>query len=114
MVAMQLHAVTLTVPGWQVLLELLAMLSGLTFPHICLTPVPYQAQEVEAAVVGQLPAWLRGSLLVNGGGDYSRMQHMFDGYAAVTKVKVADGKAWGRQRYLNTQAYSSYKQRGEQ
>lgn len=64
-------------------------------------------------MTGQLPAWLAGSLLVNGGGDYQRMQHMFDGYACVTKVKVADGKAWGAQRYLQTQAYQSYKQAGE-
>jgi len=72
-----------------------------------------QAVEVEAVVTGQLPAWLAGSLLVNGGGDYQRMQHMFDGYACVTKVKVAGGKAWGAQRYLQTQAYQSYKREGE-
>lgn len=71
-----------------------------------------QAQEVEAIVTGQLPAWLSGSLLVNGGGDYSRMQHMFDGFACLTKVRVEGGKAWGRQRYLDTQAYRAYKQRG--
>jgi hypothetical protein len=52
-------------------------------------------------------------MLVNGGGDYSKMKHMFDGYACVTKVKVSGGKAWGSQRYLGTQAYTSYKQQGE-
>lgn len=65
-------------------------------------------------MTGQLPAWLSGSLLVNGGGDYSRMRHMFDGYACVTKVKVSGGKAWGSQRYLSTEAYHTYKQQGEQ
>lgn len=72
-----------------------------------------QVQEVEADVMGQLPAWLCGSLLVNGGGDYSRMRHMFDGYACLTKVRVAGGKAWGSQRYLQTEAYSTYKQQGK-
>lgn len=71
-----------------------------------------QVKEVEGVVSGQLPSWLSGSLLVNGGGDYSRMQHMFDGYACVTKVKVEGGKAWGSQRYLSTEAYSTYKQQG--
>lgn len=73
-----------------------------------------QVQEVQATVTGQLPAWLCGSLLVNGGGDYSRMKHMFDGYACITKVKVEGGKAWGSQRYLSTEAYNTYKQQGEQ
>jgi carotenoid cleavage dioxygenase-like enzyme len=73
-----------------------------------------QVQEVQATVTGQLPAWLSGSLLVNGGGDYSRMKHMFDGYACITKVKVEGGKAWGSQRYLSTEAYKTYQQQGEQ
>jgi carotenoid cleavage dioxygenase-like enzyme len=74
--------------------------------------VRVQVKEVEGVVSGQLPSWLSGSLLVNGGGDYSRMQHMFDGYACVTKVKVEGGKAWGSQRYLSTEAYATYKQQG--
>lgn len=72
-----------------------------------------QVCEVPGAVRGELPAWLCGSLLVNGGGDYSHMNHMFDGYALVTKVRLSGGKAWGSQRYLDTKVYRAYKKEGE-
>eukprot|EP00879_Flechtneria_rotunda_P019504 GHRR01020486.1.p1 GENE.GHRR01020486.1~~GHRR01020486.1.p1 ORF type:complete len:183 (+),score=45.60 GHRR01020486.1:112-660(+) len=72
-----------------------------------------QVSEVEATVIGKLPSWLSGSLLVNGGGDYSHMSHMFDGLALVTKVRVDGGRAWGCQRYLDTQARAAYKQQGK-
>lgn len=71
-----------------------------------------QVTEVQATVTGTLPAWLDGSLLVNGGGDYSAMRHMFDGYALVVKVRVAGGAAWGSQRYLATHAYEAYQATG--
>eukprot|EP00775_Hariotina_reticulata_P013764 gene13764-13883_t len=71
-----------------------------------------QVPESEAVVHGKLPSWLSGSLIVNGGGDYSHMNHMFDGYALLTKVRVQDGQAWGSQRYLDTSAYASYKDAG--
>lgn len=72
-----------------------------------------QVSEVEATVVGALPSWLHGCLLVNGGGDYSQMQHMFDGYAMVSKVRVAGGRAWGSQRFLDTKAYRAFKKKGK-
>ena len=54
----------------------------------CCRVAHLQVTEVPALVSGSLPAWLGGSLVVNGGGDYSGMQHMFDGYACVTKVRL--------------------------
>lgn len=33
--------------------------------------------------------------------------------ACLTKVRVSGGKAWGRQRYLDTEAYRTYKQMGK-
>lgn len=63
-------------------------------------------------MTGELPGWLSGSLVVNGGGDFTRMQHMFDGYALICSVRVEAGKAWGRQRYVQTKAYNSYKEQG--
>lgn len=70
--------------------------------------------EVEAEVRGELPAWLAGSLVVNGGGDYSHMNHMFDGYGLLAKVRLGGGRAWGSQRYVDSKVYRAYKREGEQ
>lgn len=51
---------------------------------------------------------------MNGGGDYSSMRHLFDGYGLLSKVRLEGGKAWGSQRYIDTQAYKMYRERGEQ
>lgn len=40
------------------------------------------------------------------------MNHQYDGFAFVSKVRVADGKAWGSQRFLQTKAYREYKETG--
>ena len=61
---------------------------------------------------GALPSWLNGSLIVNGGGDYSAGLHIFDGYALVAKIRMQGGKAWGSQRYVDTEAYRGYKATG--
>lgn len=71
-----------------------------------------QASEIEVKVMGELPSWLNGSLIVNGGGDYSRMNHMFDGYALVSKVRVSGGQAWGSQRFLQSKSFNAYKTEG--
>jgi carotenoid cleavage dioxygenase-like enzyme len=68
--------------------------------------------EVEARVRGSLPSWLNGSLVINGGGDYSAGLHMFDGYALVAKIRLQGGRAYGSQRFLDTQAYRGYKATG--
>jgi carotenoid cleavage dioxygenase-like enzyme len=80
----------------------------------CLLPALLQPVEVEAAVRGQLPAWLSGSLVVNGGGDYSHMNHMFDGYGLLAKVRLQGGRAWGSQRYVDSKVFRAYKREGEQ
>jgi hypothetical protein len=40
------------------------------------------------------------------------MRHMFDGFAMVAKFRVVGGQVWASQRFLNTQAYTAYKQQG--
>lgn len=72
-----------------------------------------QVQEVPAEVHGTIPSWLSGSLIMNGGGDYSSMRHLFDGYGLLSKVRLEGGKAWGSQRYIDTQAHRMYRERGE-
>ncbi|KIY98414.1 Carotenoid cleavage dioxygenase 8 [Monoraphidium neglectum] len=72
-----------------------------------------QVEEVPARVVGAIPKWLSGSLVVNGGGDYSQMTHLFDGYAQLVKARFKDGQAWGAQRYIDTEAYRAFKREGK-
>ena len=48
-----------------------------------------QVDEVEAVVHGTIPDWLFECLVMNGGGDYSHMRHLFDGYALLSKVRTA-------------------------
>jgi len=69
-------------------------------------------EEVEGVVSGKLPDWLQGSLLVNGGGDYTNMVHMFDGLAMLVKLRVEGGRVWASQRYVATEQYKHYKRTG--
>ncbi|MEW5298336.1 MAG: hypothetical protein WDW36_001474 [Sanguina aurantia] len=72
-----------------------------------------QAQEVEALLRGTLPAWLAGTFLLNGGGDYTGMEHMFDGYALISKMRVSGGRVFGSQRYLQSDAYKHFSKTGK-
>eukprot|EP00877_Chromochloris_zofingiensis_P002846 jgi/Chrzof1/12562/UNPLg00514.t1 len=72
-----------------------------------------QLEEVPARVSGSIPDWLEGSLIVNGGGDYTFMRHMFDGYAFVSKIRVGQGgQVWGAQRFIKTKAYDAFQKKG--
>ncbi|KAG2445530.1 hypothetical protein HXX76_000145 [Chlamydomonas incerta] len=71
------------------------------------------AEEATCALVsGSLPAWLRGSLFFNGCGEYTGMEHLFDGYSVLVKLRFNDGQAFGRQRYLDSDAYRHFKATG--
>jgi hypothetical protein len=49
--------------------------------------VTSQVEEIEATVHGNIPDWLDGGLVMNGGGDYTSMRHLFDGYGMLSKVQ---------------------------
>jgi carotenoid cleavage dioxygenase-like enzyme len=57
-------------------------------------------------VQGQLPAWLRGSLLRNGPGLYEAgdrsVQHWFDGQAMLHRFTIGDGAVSYANRFLRT------------
>jgi carotenoid cleavage dioxygenase-like enzyme len=57
-----------------------------------------QIEPVGVTIQGQLPPWLAGSLVANGGGDYTGSNHMFDGYASLAKVEFSNGQAKASQR----------------
>lgn len=70
------------------------------------------ASEIDDAALrceGQLPDWLRGSLLLNGpalwelpGGS---LDHWFDGYAMLHRLRLGDGAPRYRSRFVRSDAY---------
>lgn len=77
------------------------------------------AREIDDApvrVVGELPPWLRGTLLLNGpalwelpGGS---LRHWFDGYGMWHAVHLADGGARYRSRFARSESYERSVQAG--
>jgi len=71
--------------------------------------VPGPSPIPAAAVSGTIPAWLRGALVANGGGDYGGTDHLFDGLASVARLGINEGgsdeQATFAQRMICTQAY---------
>jgi carotenoid cleavage dioxygenase-like enzyme len=70
------------------------------------------AREVDGASLqarGRLPAWLRGSLLLNGPALWdlpgARMQHWFDGYAMLHRLAFGGGGVRYRSRFIQSQSY---------
>lgn len=47
-----------------------------------------------------------------GGGDYSKVRHMFDGYSLLSRLRVQGGRAWGNQRYVQSKAFKAYQAQG--
>lgn len=64
-----------------------------------------QSKPLELPVDGEVPCWLRGSIVRNGAGFYApEAQHMFDGYGMLVKFTFDSGKVSTMQRYSFTPA----------
>ncbi|KAF5842235.1 carotenoid oxygenase [Dunaliella salina] len=70
-------------------------------------------EEEVLEVSGQIPEWLNGSLITNGGGDFDGMHHLFDGLAMLTKIKVSNGRVYASQKYLESEQYRHVQQTGK-
>ncbi len=68
-------------------------------------------------VHGQLPPWLRGSLLRTGPAKWEvgdrAMSHWFDGLAMLHRFSFADGEVSYANRFLESRAYCAARDRGE-
>lgn len=62
-------------------------------------------------VTGTLPAWLHGTLVRNGPGQFETedraYRHWFDGQAMLHAFTIADGRVSYRNRYLRTRSYQA-------
>lgn len=72
----------------------------------------------ELTLTGELPSWLRGSLLRTGPakfevGGAQRMRHWFDGLAMLHRFTVEDGRVSYGNRFLESRSYRAAQERGE-
>jgi len=72
-----------------------------------------QEQEIEAEVIGNIPSWVKGSLLMNGAAYVEGMKHMFSGFAVVHKWQIEGGNVHSSHKFLQTEAYKHYRNTGK-
>ena len=77
------------------------------------------AREVDdeaVQVVGRLPDWLQGSLLLNGPALWElrddQLRHWFDGFAMMHRLRIEAGRVRYRSRFVQSQAYRHSTERG--
>jgi carotenoid cleavage dioxygenase-like enzyme len=67
-------------------------------------------------IEGQIPAWLRGTLIRNGPGTFQvgteRYRHWFDGLAMLHRFSFGDGQVGYANRFLDCQAYREAQETG--
>jgi carotenoid cleavage dioxygenase-like enzyme len=71
-----------------------------------------EAPPTPLATLGALPAWLRGSLFVNGPGKFADFHHLFDGFALLHKFTLRPSGVTYSARFLRSAAYSAAEARG--
>jgi carotenoid cleavage dioxygenase-like enzyme len=81
----------------------------MTIQNILRTIRQSTAKPVQAAVKGNLPKWLNGSLFRNGPGRFEfenkYYNHLFDGAACVNKFEIKDGNVFFSNKLLETVFY---------
>ncbi len=70
----------------------------------------------ELPLSGELPPWIRGSLLRTGPARFevgeTKMRHWFDGLAMLHRFTIGDGRVSYGNRYLESRAYRAARERG--
>lgn len=80
----------------------------------CIAPlfqtVAETPQPVQAAVLGTIPAWINGSLLRNGPGQFEfgddKYNHWFDGMALMHQFKIKNGSVTYMSKFLESDVYN--------
>ncbi|KAL3179051.1 hypothetical protein MRX96_038298 [Rhipicephalus microplus] len=71
--------------------------------------IPEVSDAISGVVHGELPQWLRGTLLRNGPGlsvvGPDRYNHVFDGLALVRQFSIENGQVFYKNRFLRSKAY---------
>lgn len=66
-------------------------------------------EPTKAKVTGEVPSWLKGTLLRNGTGMFEigpdRYNHWFDGLALMQRFHIENGEVWCNTRYLRSKSY---------
>lgn len=76
-----------------------------------------EREDVELAVQGRLPTWLKGTLVRNGPALFAagerELNHWFDGFAMLHGFTLDGGQVRYANRFLETEAYRSVREEGE-
>lgn len=73
---------------------------------------PEQVEALPLQVCGSIPSWLHGDYIRNGPGTFKGMKHLFDGYGMLVKFSFEGGKVTTQQRFVQSNAYKMWKDRG--
>ncbi len=80
------------------------------------TTQEHECSERELSLSGELPRWLRGSLLRTGPAKFEvgpdRMRHWFDGLAMLHRFTLGDGSVSYASRFLESRSYRAACERG--
>src|SRR5271165_89464 len=80
------------------------------------TTQEHECSERELSLGGELPRWLRGSLLRTGPAKFEvgpdRMRHWFDGLAMLHRFTLGDGRVTYASRFLESRSYRAARERG--
>ena len=89
----------------------------MTVQNILRTVRQGTTKPVRAAVKGNLPKWLNGSLFRNGAGRFEfndkYHNHLFDGAACVNKFEIIDGDVVYSNKFLETVFYKESLKKGK-
>lgn len=70
---------------------------------------PNELSRLALDVQGRIPAWVRGTLIRNGPGQFEagskKIRHWFDGYAMLHAFHIEDGRVSYSNRFLRSKAY---------
>ncbi len=87
-----------------------------TAPTLGFSTLDCEAVVDELGLSGELPRWLRGSLLRTGPAKFEvgeqRMRHWFDGLAMLHRFTIEDGRVSYGNRFLESRSYKSARERG--
>ncbi|HSZ12750.1 MAG TPA: carotenoid oxygenase family protein [Solirubrobacteraceae bacterium] len=90
-----------------------------TGPALGFTTLEREVTVDELALSGELPTWLRGSLLRTGPAKFEvgvgaqRMRHWFDGLAMLHRFTIDDGRVSYGNRFLEGRSYRAVREQGK-
>jgi carotenoid cleavage dioxygenase-like enzyme len=78
-------------------------------PALCYSVKKEQPEPLETKIKGEIPGWINGSLLRNGGGKFEvgkdSYNHLFDGLSLLTRFNISNGKVTYQTCFQRSDSY---------